>query len=406
MVEVMNSDEPGMVEIQWLQPEVGTPLPATLIDPDGASDATLPIAMDAVVAEADATWQWYRAKNQNPNRIPTFTDADGDSVTPETSADWEPITGGTPTAATYTPQGKQAQGEGAPATGTALDESWLLLARAEYTDAHGAAKTAVGITAHPVRADVHDDRNNSPDFSVSSATRSVPESTAVGDPVGAPVVVLTNEDNDVLTYEILTESTAPVGNPEVTADDALFFSIDKATGQIMVRQKLSFEGHGDDIDGDDNNDDGGYKIVVRATDPSNETDDNNNRGEIVVRITATDVNEAPSVSSGMAEMSVNELDSGKKDTDPSKYVALGYMIDTTADPAVVSLDTINPNLYQRSDVDANDVATWPEPISGPDGRLFEYSTPDNSIGAGCTSRTRRTSRIPWTPTGTTSTRWP
>ena len=31
-------------------------------------------------------------------------------------------------------------------------------------------------------------------------------------------------------------------------------------------------------------------------------------------------------------------------------------------------------------MDANDVTSWPEPIAGPDGHLFEYSTPtDNSI---------------------------
>ena len=27
-----------------------------------------------------------------------------------------------------------------------------------------------------------------------------------------------------------------------------------------------------------------------------------------------------------------------------------------------------------------DVQIWPEPIAGPDGALFEYSTPDDSIG--------------------------
>ena len=94
LVEVMNSDEPGMVEIKWLQPEVGTSLPATLIDSDGGSDATLPIAMDAVVATA--TWQWYRAKNQNPDRDPTFTDDDNEQATPDTTADWEVITGTAP----------------------------------------------------------------------------------------------------------------------------------------------------------------------------------------------------------------------------------------------------------------------------------------------------------------------
>ena len=366
-----------MVEVKWLQPEVNTPLPATLTDPDGNSGGTFPIAMDTVITDTNIQWQWYRAKNKNPDPDPTFTDDDDDAQTPKTTADWEAITGDEElgqTTLTYTPQGKTAQAAGAAATDTAIDETWLLLVKAEYTDAQAAGKTAIGVTAYPVRADVHGDRNNSPDFRVSTATRSVPETTAVGDPVGALVVVLNQEDNDILTYEILTETDE---NAAVHVADAPFFSIDNETGQIRVRQKLDFESNNDDFNDDGILDDGGYRIVVRATDPSNETDGENNRGEIVVYITATDVNEAPTVS-GMAELAVNELDSSKKDTDVTKYVGLGYELDQAGEARVADMD--NPNLYTRADVDANDVTTWPEPISGPDGRLFEYSTPaDNSI---------------------------
>ena len=369
-VQVMNSDEPGMVEPKWLRPEVNTPLPATLIDPDGNSGDMPPIAMDTVITTAN--WQWYRAKNSNPNRNPNV-DMLGEAI-----SDWETLVGqGNPTSAIYTPQGKTAAAEGAPATGDAADETWLLLAKAEYTDNQGSDKTAIGITAHTVKPDVHDDQNNSPDFKISETTRTVPEDTDVGDPVGPPVVVLTNEDNDILTYEILTV----IGdNAEFVSKDVLSFSINKATGQIMVRQELNFEGHVDDIDGDTNKDDGGYKLVIRATDPSNETTGANNRGEIVVRITATDVNEAPTVSSGMMELSVDELDSSKKDTDVTKYVGLGYTLEGSPPDQSSILDTPTLNLYQRMDVDANDVTSWPEPIAGPDGHLFEYSTPtDNSI---------------------------
>ena len=69
---------------------------------------------------------------------------------------------------------------------------------------------------------------------------------------------------------------------------------------------------------------------MRATDPSGEPDGENNDG-IKVIITATDVNEKPSVTApGMAELSelselsVNEVDSSKKDDDVTKYVGLGY----------------------------------------------------------------------------------
>ena len=89
-VQVMNSDEPGMVEPKWLQPEVNTPLPATLIDPDGNSGDMLPIAMDTVITTAN--WQWYRAKNSNPNRNPNV-DMLGEAI-----SDWETLDGqGNPT---------------------------------------------------------------------------------------------------------------------------------------------------------------------------------------------------------------------------------------------------------------------------------------------------------------------
>ena len=44
-VQVTNSNEPGEVEVKWLQPEVNTPLPATLMDTDGNHNAMLPIVM-------------------------------------------------------------------------------------------------------------------------------------------------------------------------------------------------------------------------------------------------------------------------------------------------------------------------------------------------------------------------
>ena len=60
-VTVTNLDEVGAVTLQWLQPEVATPIKATLTDPDGA------------VADSDITWRWYRAKVSNPNRNPDPT---------------------------------------------------------------------------------------------------------------------------------------------------------------------------------------------------------------------------------------------------------------------------------------------------------------------------------------------
>ena len=65
----------------------------------------------------------------------------------------------------------------------------------------------------PVRADVHDDQNNSPDFRQDTTARSVPEDTAVGANVGDVVEVDTNEDNDTLTYNWTTIKPCYVGCP-------------------------------------------------------------------------------------------------------------------------------------------------------------------------------------------------
>lgn len=77
-VTVVNEDEPGMVELNWLQPQVGTPIWATLTDDDAAL--------------GDITWTWYRSEVAIPNLMPDPMDTDaiddewvslgaGDSVT-------------------------------------------------------------------------------------------------------------------------------------------------------------------------------------------------------------------------------------------------------------------------------------------------------------------------------------
>ena len=271
--------------------------------------------------------------------------------------------------AAYTPQGKDALDD--PPSGDAVDETWFLLARVEYTDAEGENKAAVGISANPVQPDVSDADNNSPDYALNETNRTVLESASKGTNVGRLVEVNQNEDNDILTYQLDDNNDAEDGLG--TTGDVGLFSINKATGQITVNGKLDW-----DANPDRTNPDGKYEIWVRATDPSGEPDGENNDG-IKVIITATDVNEAPNVTRpGMAELSVNEVDSSKKDDDVTKYVGLGYEL-TDADPPVKQLIADNPpNLYHREDDDNVDAARWS--ISGPDGELFEYSTPEDGIG--------------------------
>ena len=349
-VEVTNSNEPGTVELNWLQPEVGTGISASLTDPDGGVNGE--------------SWTWYRAKVSNPNPDPG-TD------TTDLTDQWVLIIPAN--AAAYTP--------------VEDDEGEFLLARVEYTDTHGAEKAAVGLSAYKVQADVEDDDNNSPDFNQDTTTRTILESAAVGDLVGPnnPVDVDENEDGDRLTYQLdndrdvttgleAADGDHVVGNAETgVVGDVGYFSINKATGQLSVAKKLDF----------DNNPpqpadaDGKYVFWVRATDPSGEGN-GEDHDYIKVTVTATDVNDAPRVIDGLAEISINEVGSSKKDSDITKFVGLGYEIEDGA--TVQSLIDTNPNLYHRSDEDRVDAGSWPEPIAGPDGRLFEYIVPDDGIG--------------------------
>ena len=102
------------------------------------------------------------------------------------------------------------------------------------------------------------------------------------------------------------------GHDSVIIADLAYFNIDPATGQLMVKKKLSFEVGGEE--------DGEYTVVVRATDPSGEIPDDpseadpkdiENRDEIVVKVVATDVPRSQAWDSeyGLTELWVNEADS-------------------------------------------------------------------------------------------------
>ena len=84
----------------------------------------------------------------------------------------------------------------------------------------------------------------------------MPESTAVGDPVGDPVTA-TDTDNDIVTYELVADVSPNDGDVE-------FFDIDIATGQITVAQNLDYDSHQDRGDVDDRPDAGEYTVIVRG----------------------------------------------------------------------------------------------------------------------------------------------
>ena len=392
-VEVTPVDEDGMVHIQWLRPEVGTAITASLTDPDNVADDNA----DGDVATG-VDYKWFRAKVRNPDRNVTMVPNEGNS-------EWEPITGGDAETATYTPQGATPDDPDTTGTdesmGTAMDEDWHLLARAMYglSDEF----TAIGISEYPVRADVHDNANNSPDFTAAKTTRRIAENAAVGAVVTLPVEsggpsgavdVDRNEDGDVLTYELVSSSDSSGntggpddGNSDVDTNDLGFFYIDRDTGQIRVKKPLNFEGHDlptPEIEPSE------YTLVVRATDPSGEgtdagstgDDEEENRDDITVVITVTDVEEAPKVTDGYSVIQVNEMNESKKMSDGGHYyIGLGNIADLTVDAGTITTNANNQNYYKVSDEDLVDSHRWPESpkIPGPDGEWFEYSTPDDGI---------------------------
>ena len=147
-VAVQNVDEEGELALSSLQPQVGTPLAATLTDPDGSITSQ--------------SWQWQSSTGRS---------------------DWSDIVSATTRG--YTP--------------AASDEGRSLRVTASYADGEGGGKTARtelgAVRAAPAS-------NNPPAFATSeSGRRSIPENTDAGQPVGAPIAA-DDDPGDVLTYSL------------------------------------------------------------------------------------------------------------------------------------------------------------------------------------------------------------
>ena len=324
-VIVGNVDDPGEVTLQWLQPEVGTPITATLTDPDGFP-----------VSPAASTWTWSTSK------VGGILDVTDESHWNEvTGAGATIIDANENTVSSYTPQGDTVAAD----DDSAVDEGKHLRVRVVYEDAHGAGKTRYGISMNPVRAEVSSPGDNgSPDFGQEEDTRTVPESTAMGDPVGDRVTAI-DPDDDTLTYELMAAD-----DPNDRDDE--FFEIDRALGQIMVAQELDYDAVGDRTAAATA---GEYMVIVRATDPSGLADN------ITITITAENVNEDPTVT-GRAELSVAEGITG------AAYVGLPDApgIDALPDPT----DQQNEYVYEEPD-QRDSIARWT--LEGDDAGAFDHS---------------------------------
>ena len=232
IVTVTNVEEAGTVTIDWRQPEVGTVLAAVARDPDDITGGT-------------PTFEWSVPKVSRP----TLTN----------DSHW---------------QDPAAANNSSDYTPAAADENKYLRVKATYDDMEGGDKVAYVRSEFQVREEVADVANNPPVFDGDTDARDIAEDADVGDAVGNPVVATDPNalDGGKLTYTIDSNSA-----------DADSFSIDKKTGQIRVAEALDHEA------GSSAGNDGVYEITVVATDPSGAGD------TIPVTITATDVDEAPSV---------------------------------------------------------------------------------------------------------------
>ena len=288
-VEVTNVNEDGMVTIDLRQPEDGTPIMASVTDPDnpGGLDVTL----------NGVTWQWSVSTVTNP--LPTVGNH------------WANAAGNGSTSAAYTPTG---------------DSGKFLRAVATYTDELGVERTATGVSEFPVRAEVTTDNDNDPNPENGSPgfeqgadySRTVSESIGKGMNVGDPVMA-TDPNEDTLTYELDNDMdrTTMVD----MSGDVGYFSVDKTNGQLMVKKGLDWDMNGTPPDGK-------YMFYVRAIDPSGE------EAHVEVTVTATDANDAPTImgstatagdAAPAAPSEIRVLEQDRRRRDLLRYVPNGMM---------------------------------------------------------------------------------
>ena len=178
-VKVKDVEEDGVVDLLWDQPQVGTPIVASLTDPDGEVSGV--------------TWQWDRSQTKEG----TFTDI---------------TTNGT--SATYTP--------------VDADNGNYLRATALYTDRRGPEKSANGVSDHQSRA-IPDD-NTAPTITGDTSVEiKVNENTPAGAHLGDAFQATDTDPDDDIRYFL-----------GVTDDDGAF-DIDPESGQLKVKAPLNHE---------------------------------------------------------------------------------------------------------------------------------------------------------------------
>ena len=175
-ITITDEDDPGSITFSSDPPIAGTTLTAVLEDQDG------------VKSDVAVTWKWEISDDQtNWN---TITDATTDSYTPGSD-----------------------------------DIGDYLRVTATYDDENGPGKTVEAETDAVLNAPA---TNTDASFADLSVTRSVPENTAAGQAIGAPVAADDPDNEDTLTYSL--EGT-----------DSASFDIDTSNGQLKTKDVLDFD---------------------------------------------------------------------------------------------------------------------------------------------------------------------
>ncbi len=255
--------------------------PWTVVSTPAVAAATT--ASDAVTA---GTTRYYRVAATNGDGTGPYSDVvrlggPADQMGTVTLSTQTPLVGAAVTATLEDPDGMtssevwkwqksmdmtdwmDAAGMGAATdmyTPETADVGYYLRAMVTYNDEHRPAREA---TSDPTTSMVA--ANNQPTFADGMGAREVAENTAAGMNVGAPVMATDADADDTLTYSL-------------GGDDAMYFTIDTSTGQIMV-------GEGTMLDYETTM---SYMVTVTVNDGSGAP---NSSASIDVTISVTDVDE-------------------------------------------------------------------------------------------------------------------
>ena len=301
MVNIVNADEPGVVSLSPTRPTIGTPITASVTDPDGTptgetyqwSHSTAmggtftlyPAENTASITPAKADFGRYlrvtvgysdgfgaktlsfTTDSVTWNRAPSFPSATATRSVAENTDAGTNI--GTPVAATDADDDTLSYAlSGDDAMYFTIDRMGQIMVGANaMLDYETKTSYMVTVTANdPAGASgsimvtiMVTDANEAPSFPSATATRSVAENTAAGMNIGAPVMAM-DDDNDTLSYTL-------------SGTDAASFSIDSGTGQLMTSAALDYETKMS------------YTVMVTAMDPASAS------ASTTVTIMVTDVDE-------------------------------------------------------------------------------------------------------------------